>query len=387
MNKDFVITSDNKLYVSDENGVIFERIIDTNEIDNYSDIRVKIAILERKCEKYCYKNKDEIINIISNKFNYLDNFDAERKLNLFNIFTNNINENDIKKYYKLKFYMNAQNSNKFAIKESDLGFNYYKEIVSDILNEIFTNKGNVLTFTKNEFQNLKNILKNKESNFDLEEILLNKDKLDYIYAYLFIESLSTYYNDYNEEYISLNNVNKILKAFYDKYDKQLTKLKANLSLSITKSNYGCVLYDYDYDCYKDIIRLAITMYSNEYDEYTYTVKDNRIILVEGNKYMFPVLLEKGTNELKSLYNFLSGNKQYLDYKLDPSGVHIYENNLSISKKIIVKRIGRLSIGIQNKLNSQNPSPYEFKLRVMCYSSDHEAEIKDSSLYFFIHNPS
>lgn len=58
MNKDFVITSDNKLYVSDENGVIFERIIDTNEIELELKLENKIEYLNNMIKD----NNDTISN-------------------------------------------------------------------------------------------------------------------------------------------------------------------------------------------------------------------------------------------------------------------------------------------------------------------------------------
>lgn len=181
---------------------ITDGIIDKQEIDKYEDIKVKIAIMERICERYAYQNKNKITdilfrldelfnkvqsNIIRNcKIDYYLNevLELEKILTLyFDYGFNLINKDIMKKLYNIKFDILTDNieNNESPIKKDDYGYTYYKEIISEDIEDLIMGRNHKLLsndfnsiFDKSRLINdIKEILKI----FNYDEILSSVIKL------------------------------------------------------------------------------------------------------------------------------------------------------------------------------------------------------------------
>ena len=114
---------------------ITEGIVDREEIDKYEDIKTKIAVLERECERYAYMNKEE-----AEKIKESNDLSDENKILLFYEYGKNcFDESFVKSFYIYKFNMlTCYINNKFTdspINKDDYGLSYYEYIIS---NEIQT---------------------------------------------------------------------------------------------------------------------------------------------------------------------------------------------------------------------------------------------------------
>lgn len=184
---------------------ITDGIIDKKEIDKYEDIKVKMAILERICERYAYQNKNKITDILFRldklfnkvqsdivrncEMNYYLNevLELEKILTLyFDYGFNLINKDVMKKLYNIKFDVLTDNieNNESPIKKDDYGYTYYKEIISENiedlimgrnkeLHELFSNTFNSILYERLLINNIKEIL----NIFNYDEILSSVIKL------------------------------------------------------------------------------------------------------------------------------------------------------------------------------------------------------------------
>lgn len=160
-------------------------IIDIKEIDKYANPKIKIAILERECERYAYQNKEEA-DKLKESYDLAD----ENKILLFYEYSKNYyDEEFMRKFYSYKLNMLTQNiNNEFSdspINREDYGFEYYKDIIASEIE----NMQNIFYFSKltSEGTDIKELLgdakrylKNEYEEFDFEEILLNKYKLAFL---------------------------------------------------------------------------------------------------------------------------------------------------------------------------------------------------------------
>ena len=165
---------------------ITEGIVNKEELGRYEDIKIKIAILERECERYAYLNKKEALKL---KTSYDLSF--ERKILLFYEYGKNYyDEEFIKEFYAYKFKYLTSNinndSNKSPIDKDDYGFKYYEEIVEDMLTNMkdsyyfssIKDKANINI--PSLLENAKSYLKDENNEFNYEEILLDKYKLAFL---------------------------------------------------------------------------------------------------------------------------------------------------------------------------------------------------------------
>lgn len=170
---------------------ITEGIVDREEINKYEDIKTKIAVLERECERYAYLNKEEAEKI--KESNYLSD---ENKILLFYEYGKNyFDESFVKSFYIYKFNMLTCNiNNKFTdspINKDDYGLSYYEYIIS---NEIQTMQSSFYFLhlvgdeidIKGLLEDARRYLKNDYGEFDYKEILTNKLKLAFILSLNYI---------------------------------------------------------------------------------------------------------------------------------------------------------------------------------------------------------
>ena len=178
---------------------ITEGIVDREEIDKYEDIKTKIAILERECERYAYMNKEE-----ADELKKSSDLPDENKILLFYEYGKNyFDEGFIKDFYIYKFNMLTCNlNNKFSdspINKDDYGFSYYEYIIS---NEIQTMQSSFYFShlvgdeidIKSLLEDARRYLKNEYGEFDYGEILTNKLKLAFIFTLHYID-LEYFFND------------------------------------------------------------------------------------------------------------------------------------------------------------------------------------------------
>lgn len=220
----------NLLFITDE-------IYDKKELEKYTYAKVKIAILERKCEKYAYLNKDEV-ETLKEKINRLTQekieennrndllttcIILERKLLLFYYYANHslIEENDLQKLYEFKFKLltcNIYSLKDSPIKESDNGYPYYREIIEKKIEAFMQNENESYKEYFDIPSNLECIvkyLKNKQDEYDVSEILLNKYKLSFLLSLEYSEGL---YDFFNQTKITISNND------LDEFSKECTKI-------------------------------------------------------------------------------------------------------------------------------------------------------------------
>lgn len=186
---------------------ITDRIRDKEELDKYEDIKTKIAILERKCEKYAYSNKEEADRL-------KDSFDlsSENKILLFYEYGKDYYDLEfMKKFYSYKFNELTSNINNDTssspINKKDYGFEYYKDIVAYEIENMqnsyyFTELANDKSVdVASLLENAKNYLRNEHNEFDYEEILLNKYKLAFILSLKYENRLIDFF-DKNKLYLN-----------------------------------------------------------------------------------------------------------------------------------------------------------------------------------------
>ena len=174
-------------------------IIDKQEIDKYEDIKIKIAVLERECERYAYQNKEEACEL---KKSY--DLSDENKILLFYEYGKNcFDESFIKDLYIYKFIMLTCNINNESlispINKDDYGFSYYEDIIS---NEIQTMQSSFYFShlvgdeidIKSLLEDARRYLKNEYGEFDYADILTNKLKLAFIMSMHYI-NLDYFFNE------------------------------------------------------------------------------------------------------------------------------------------------------------------------------------------------
>lgn len=170
---------------------ITEGIVDREEIDKYEDIKTKIAVLERECERYAYLNKEE-----AEKIKESNDLSDENKILLFYEYGKNyFDESFVKSFYIYKFNMlTCYINNKFTdspINKDDYGLSYYEYIIS---NEIQTMQSSFYFShlvgdeidIKGLLEDARRYLKNDYGEFDYKEILTNKLKLTFILSLHYI---------------------------------------------------------------------------------------------------------------------------------------------------------------------------------------------------------
>lgn len=308
---------------------ITDEIIDKQEIDKYEDIKIKISILEIICERYAYQNKnkttdilfilDELFNkvqsnIIRNcKIDYYLNevLELEKILTLyFDYGFNLINKNIMKKLYNIKFDILTDNieNNESPIKKDDYGYTYYKEIISENIEDLimernkqihklFSNDFNSIFDKSRLINDIKEILKI----FNYDEILSSVIKLrlctiarNNIYRFYYQTSLKELKEIYEfEESGIIWDENTRLEDVFQYVTKD-NPIYINPLYGIYKLIYPQIfINDVHYlDCMNDIYRLPegiIEINFNEMSKYNYDYfkeKCNRVNLY------FPSSLKK-----------------------------------------------------------------------------------------------
>lgn len=208
---------------------ITDGIIDKKEIDKYEDIKIKIAILERLCERYAYRNRNEaekIKNKLYHERGFLYNFnmsytiiELEKKLLLFYEYGDEtITKDDIKTLYNIKFENLTKSiiyDKKSPIKSSDYGLPFYKSIIADKIENIISLK-NInfnLEFKENLTKSLsifRRCITNELNTVDYEETLLDIFKLKLVLV--FSENIG----DHNDNFLTLmkNTTFEMIKNIY-----------------------------------------------------------------------------------------------------------------------------------------------------------------------------
>ena len=204
-NHEYLMDKYNKLMEYVENLLSEDK---KNFVGSFSDMVIKVAILERELEIYAYMHSDDM-NDIRKRINELKKKlyntklkenkpveleesikELESKIRVFYEFGRNVaSDDDIDNFYKMKFrYMviglyDDANSPFLKFDEKgrdDLEYSVYEKIVMDLLENLLTNKDNVLTWNFSQidkdfletFNNFFNY--NEDKIFDVNYILTNK---------------------------------------------------------------------------------------------------------------------------------------------------------------------------------------------------------------------
>lgn len=175
-------------------------IVTQEEISKYDDIKTKIAILERECERYAYFNKEE-----AEKLKKSYDLSSEGKILLFYEYGKKYYDDSfIREFYKYKFNELTRNINNnylySPITKEDYGFIYYKDIILSKIENIqnsyyFSNLISDDADIDELLKEAKKYLKNDYSEFDFEEILTNKLKLAFILSLDYENGLKDFFNN------------------------------------------------------------------------------------------------------------------------------------------------------------------------------------------------
>lgn len=307
---------------------VSKEIIDNQEIEKYENIKTKIAVLERECERYAYQNKEEADKL---KESY-DLADENKILLFYQYGKNYYDEEFMRKFYSYKFNILTQNiNNEFIdspINRKDYGFEYYKDIIAseieDMQNSYYFSK---LTSERTDIKELlgdaKRYLKNEHEEFDFEEILLNKYKLAFLVSLKYENGLKEFFD---KNMIHINESND----FNDLISKCPTGIAWN-----------------DYFPLASLFEFVDCELNNPlFNFYELNKEDNNLILPEGvkvaifhyidNKYIDKLNNTKSNiktyitpNSLKSIYGFpfINGYKYiplYLNDGLECIGDNLFD---------------------------------------------------------------
>ena len=168
-----------------------------NNINNINDLIAKIAYLEKKLKIYAYTHDDEIgklkeelenlrtikkdkenKNELLNKILLLE----KKYLKFYEYGINKISKDEMEKLFEVKFDIltsDIDNLKQSPIKKEDLGYEYYKDIISSKFEKIILGKNDI--FNENFKEDLtsaityiKRYYKNKEGEYNFDEVLTNK---------------------------------------------------------------------------------------------------------------------------------------------------------------------------------------------------------------------
>ena len=198
---------DNNLLKKRYDKVIFiATSINLNDTSSVNNIMGKIAFVEKQMEIYAYKNKEEI-ETLDLELETLNNIEKtngnkeyllnkiiflEKKYLLFYEYGRNIiSEEQMRNLYKVKFDILTSNIDIFRespININDYGYSYYQTFIMNKIEKIV--KGENLnikeTFkdnTKDAISIIINSFKNEYNEFDIDELLHNKLKLNLLLSF------------------------------------------------------------------------------------------------------------------------------------------------------------------------------------------------------------